>query len=392
MASYDSLAIVKRHLMRLMCYDLLQRTGKQNQQVAGVATLILHTRPRQRMGSGKFPAATFLMDCMRPKIVSKRVDRVYGAMALLEPEVRDAIPVDYSYEHSTWWKPYLQLGAYLVVRDASLELLSQAPSKERPEGLPSWCPNFNSSSPDIVFLEGITGYRAGYIREADRQSEIEVLLNDHIKAPGFEIDQVEAVVDFRWPSPESDPKQSWSEEADRFLEWEERCLELSRQAYGCGVDETTGDVFVHEAHWRTLIVDAYENTALGFVIRSSPAPPAYKDSYLSLKRWWRSRRDNEPLENAGRDSSTGLYEQRLRVLRRQKFFKTRKNRIGMGPSRIRIGDRVVALYSAGPLFVLRDEPDEGCMKLVGDAYVYGCMSLQTMRDAGIESRRDFIIG
>lgn len=395
MVSYDSLALMMRHLTRLGCTNLMRGTAERGQQdqVAGLTTLAVHTLIRQWVASGSL-SPVILLHYMRLKLVSKRVDRVYGALALLEPDLRNAITVDYSYEDSTWWKPYVQLGAYLVVRDASLGLLLQAPSKERPDGMPSWCPNFNSLYVDHQSLGGIAGYRAGYIQEEDRKSEIEMLPHDHIKAPGFEVDRVEAVVEFAWLlPPEIQPARGSSGEATRLLEWEEQCLELSRQAYGgYGDDDETTDVGVPEAHWRTLIVDVYQEITDGRYRSASPAPPEYKDSYFGLKEWWCSRRENEPVVNAGPNVPTRQYEQRLEFCRQMKFFKTQKNRVGMGPSDIRIGDRVVALYSASPLFILRDEPNEDCVKLVGDVYVYGCMNLQTMRDAGMETPTHFIIG
>ena len=391
MVSYDSLALMMRHLTRLGCANLMRGTAERGQQdqVAGLTTLAVHTLIRQWVASGSL-SPVILLHYMRLKLVSKRVDRVYGALALLEPDLRNAITVDYNYEESMWWKPYVQLGAYLVVRDASLGLLLQAPSRQRPEGMPSWCPNFNSLYVDHQSLGGIAGYRAGYIREEDRKSEIEMLPNDHIKAPGFEVDRLEAVVEFAWLlPPEIQPARGSSGEAARLLEWEEQCLELSRQAYGGGGEE---DVDVPEAHWRTLIVDVYQEVTDGRYRSASPAPPEYKDSYVGLKEWWHSRRDNEPVVNAGPNVPIRQYEQRLEFCRQMKFFKTQKNRVGMGPSDIRIGDRVVALYSASPLFILRDEPNEDYTKLVGDAYVYGCMDLQTMRDADIETATHFNIG
>ena len=395
MVSYDSLALMMRHLTRLGCTNLMRGTAERGQQdqVAGLTTLAVHTLIRRWVASGSL-SPVILLHYMRLKLVSKRVDRVYGALALLEPGLRDAITVDYSYEDSTWWKPYVQLGAYLVVRDASLGLLLQAPSKERPEGMPSWCPNFNSLYVDHQSLGGIAGYRAGYIREEDRKSEIEVLPGDLIKAPGFEVDRVEAVVEFAWLlPPEVQPARGSSGEAARLLEWEEQCLQFSLQAYGTGDgDGTTQDVDIPEAHWRALIVDVYQETTDGRYRSASPAPPEYKDSYLGLKAWWRSRRDNQPVVNAGPNVPIRQYEQRLEFCRQMRFFKTQRSRVGMGPSNIRVGDRVVALYSASPLFVLRDEPNKDYTKLVGDTYIYGCMDLQTMRDADMETPTRFIIG
>lgn len=269
--------------------------------------------------------------------MSKRVNRVYGALALLEPDLGKAITVDYGYEDSTWWKPYVQLGAYLVVRDASLGLLLQAPLRERPEGMPSWCPSFNSLYVYHQSLGGIAGYRAGYIKEEDRKSEIEMLTHNEIKAPGLEIDRVDAVVEFAWLlPPEIQPARASNTEAARLLEWEERCLELSLQAYsGGGGDGTTEDVGVPDAHWQTLIVDVYQETANGRYRSASPAPPEYKDSYVGLKGWWCSRRDNEPVVNFGLTVPIRQYEQRLESCRQMKFFKTQRKRIGCEMSRMR---------------------------------------------------------
>ena len=84
-----------------------------------------------------------LLETVYIKGVQNPIDYIYGILGILREDIRTAVTVDYRGEKD-FWRPYIQLAKkFLETRD-SLPLLSIASFKERPAGLPSWCPNLNS--------------------------------------------------------------------------------------------------------------------------------------------------------------------------------------------------------------------------------------------------------
>lgn len=74
---------------------------------------------------------------MSLKEVSKCVNRIYGAMALMSPSERTAINIDYSIESTVFWRPCAQY-VICTLQQGIMLLLSIAASMERPESMPSW--------------------------------------------------------------------------------------------------------------------------------------------------------------------------------------------------------------------------------------------------------------
>ena len=110
----------------------------------GLSTLGIMDRYRRAYSNNNLNPM-IVADYMRVKYVTKRVDRVYGMRSMLRDEFGKAIDVRYRYEEERFWQPYLDFASYIVPRDPSLMFLCTASSRDRPAGLPTWCPNFNSS-------------------------------------------------------------------------------------------------------------------------------------------------------------------------------------------------------------------------------------------------------
>jgi hypothetical protein len=64
------------------------------------------------------------------------------------------------------------------------------------------------------------------------------------------------------------------------------------------------------------------------------------------------------------------------------YFVTKHSRLGRGPLNMQIGDQICILYSGETPFALRYEDGSNVAKLIGDAYLDGCMDLATMPDEG----------
>jgi hypothetical protein len=226
-----------------------------------------------------------LLSVARSKGVTEPVDKIYGMLGMINPKVGSQIVVDYSkMSRKEWWKAYIQYGRLQLTSEGMLSLLTMAPSRERPQELPSWCPNFNSPPKDPASLGCIQGYQAGFESPAERiESRVITILNSTaLRFHGFRVDKVHTVA--------GSPESCWdgpvtkgpSGIADRLLDYEKKCLRLSQQTYNYPNE-------VPEAHWRTLVADAD-------LKGHSPLKPETVDDYLLCIRVWMSHRDDTQVD------------------------------------------------------------------------------------------------
>ena len=131
---------VAKGMLHLGMIDLAYPALTEGLEVGSGAVKLLYLE-ESRQSSQSIP----LLQMIRQKKVSKRVDRIYGILSLVDQGARDVIRVNYDHEKSAYWYPYIEFASYVIEREPTLSLLRMASSKERPAGLPSWCPNFNST-------------------------------------------------------------------------------------------------------------------------------------------------------------------------------------------------------------------------------------------------------
>jgi heterokaryon incompatibility protein (HET) len=100
----------------------------------------------------------------RERFVKEPVDRVYGAFGMAESTDRvytKGIPIDYSERAMMeYWNVYIEFSKIALQYEPQLRLLNHVSSRERPERLPSWCPNLNSRRRTSL-LNDLSTYRAG---------------------------------------------------------------------------------------------------------------------------------------------------------------------------------------------------------------------------------------
>ena len=323
----------------------------------------------------------------REKDVTEPVDRIYGLLGLANDIVRESIMIDYSQERrEQFWKAYIDFGKLWAKLDYRY-LLSIAPSKDRPSELPSWCPNFNSDTSTAFSFGAVVGYKAGFV-ESKPASAQTLAGSDHIRIPGFRIDQVEKVVRSSW---------SWSQFPDKtkgpaglaaqLLTYEAECLNLSQRSQLPSEQKV-------DAHWRTLVA----NNVTG----QSPASADCFQSYLAARRWWAALREQDPLSTESLGQQLGLTrEAQISMLtfmsalvsyQDRKYFSTVHGRVGLGPPDVSPGDVICIFESAHPVFVLRYAPDYGVARLIGDSYVHGLMDLSIMPNQGRQLDEVFVLG
>src|SRR5215469_5834467 len=104
---------------------------------------------------------SYLLHMVRLKEVTKPVDKVYGLLGIVGEDVRNAIKVNYAENDQQYWKAYVELAEQIITGDdPGFWLLCMASSRERPEQLPTWCPNFNSLTAEYLDF-GYQKWQAG---------------------------------------------------------------------------------------------------------------------------------------------------------------------------------------------------------------------------------------
>jgi hypothetical protein len=329
-------------------------------------------------------AIDYLLHMVRLKEVTKPVDKVYGLMGLTSEIFRASISVDYAeYDHQ-YWRVYLELGKHIITQDQSFWLLSMASSKERPESLPTWCPNLNSTTPEYLDFGNMTNWRAGFEVGDSRNGRIYTIPGSpNIKIRGFQIDIVRDVIHLGGPSRSNGETDSASDSSGAsFQSRESRCFELTQESFG----DTDTAV---DAHSRTLIANTWFDGSPVLPTQRKKVCQAYNDCKVHLANHSKSNQ-------SGANDGQQLMHQYLTQLdwwSERPFYTTENRRIGRGSYNMKPGDMLCIFYSARPVFILRSDPgSQEAVKLVGDAYLHGCMELESTSDIGRGPTVDFIIG
>lgn len=101
----------------------------------------------------------------RARFVTEPVDRIYALFGMAEGTdviYRKGIPIDYSEEAKTkYWETYTRFGKIALQHERDLRLLSYVSCEERPDQLPSWCPNLHSPT-RTADLDQVHVFAAGW--------------------------------------------------------------------------------------------------------------------------------------------------------------------------------------------------------------------------------------
>ncbi|KAN0119288.1 Heterokaryon incompatibility protein (HET) domain containing protein [Hyaloscypha variabilis] len=362
---WNTLTTLATGLRRANLIGLIGGTPKAISDIKRAFLAIGTFRIAKNMVEAKHPSLLQFAAIGRAKDVTNCVDRIYGLLGLVSPMVASQVVVDYSKE---WRRVYIQYSKLQLQSEPTLLLFSMSASQERPTGLPSWCPNFDSPPKDPFSLAGVIGYQAGFESWEDRlKPNVQISDSNHIQIFGFRVDYVRQVVGSPKHCFETEPSYGPSGSSALLLDYESRCLKVSQDAYNLP-DK------VPDAHWRTLTADADFHSR-------SPLPPNVLDDYERVKKLWKTQRDQtspDPYSVKESERQGNLnYHQNWEAKRTRTFFSTRDGRVGLGPCDLQEGDVICVLYGGAPLFVLRLN-DNNEAQLVGDAFVYGLMDLKSL--------------
>jgi len=319
---------------------------------------------------------SYLLHMVRLKEVTKPVDKVYGLLGIVGEEVRSAIKVNYAENDQQYWKAYVELAEQIITGDdPGFWLLCMASSRERPEQLPTWCPNFNSLTAEYLDF----GYQKWQAGLGDKTGGIRLIRgSSSIQIPGFRIDVVDEVVHIGGPYSVAVGQEDRGRDGNTaaFLERDTQCLALARHCF----DDVNN---AWDAYARTLIVNSWYNGLPIQLSQSERVRNAYEDAkaYLAQNVTSNTAVTHTPADDA-RQQLAKQYITQLGWWQERPFYTTKHGRIGRGAFNMRAGDEICVLYQAGPVFVLRHEQGSKEWKLVGDAYLHGCMHLDSMPEAG----------
>ncbi|MCJ1386581.1 hypothetical protein MMC17_009707 [Xylographa soralifera] len=341
------------------------------------------------------------LEVIREKEVLKPIDKVYSILALITDEARQSLTVDYSLQDQ-FWIPYLQLAGFLVTQDRCLQLLSAAQSVVKPEGLPSWCPNWNSVMPVSHILAAVRprgwngdqvrfGYRAGISSTTSLPQTLRLKRSTQLEVTGFRIDRIKDSIYLADQIHRGRFEIAICENAFR-KEWllqNEACLERTRQLI-------KDPSIALQTHVRNLTMN-YWDIEFDLIAPISPDHwPIVLQAYSDLVNISRHFVYGTEFENS--DSPIRL--RALEVMNSsaamngaaRPYFFTQNGRIGRGPVGIQQNDLICVLYSAPAPFVLRYDNESNVAKLIGDAYLDECMDFDSMPTKGRCPEEIFTIG
>ena len=305
----------------------------------------------------------------RSRDTSESIDKVYAVLGLTDEAVREKIRVDYSQEsRQNYWRAYVNLGVVSLQQDPDLFLLQIASSKERPLELPSWCPNFNSTSDAIMLPRGF--YKAGGVAAEDSQRPYLGMASGGtgINLRGLYIDVIAEVVasPWRWDLEVAQQKGP-NGCAARGFEWMNACRALSSRVL------QRPDV-IPEQLVRTFIANMLHHPAT-----YAPDLLELQESVSAATVFLQAVRDVGSHVSQYMTQPEMLCAQRyLRALNMacsgRRFFTTACGFLGIGPSHTRAGDVAYTFRSAQVPFLFRREQTGDCFKLVGEVYLDGFMN------------------
>lgn len=381
----------------------------------------------------------------RERFAIEPVDRIYAAFGMAEGVdtiYRDQIPINYSEETKrNYWKVYRDFGRTALLHEPHLRLLSIVSSEERPEPLPSWCPNLNSTSVTAE-LDSVKVYAAGWtfkehgkdnnnsecsassrcfrhlnFKGKDENHVLESGLANTISIWGAAPGRISALAPpCNWdPDVDTDDVSSMKPLAEGMLEWLISNQKFCRERI---TDKATAD-FV----WEEILVGANNKSR-----RDRPQKP---DSGLEPEPEPKPKPESEPEQSKPKEKSDNVYLFMLGILHYianlnpdndeadenteileyfemiymwimvihvdwhdRVLFATDNGKFGYASTDITEGDFVCMLYGGRTMYVLRERGNQPLeYEFISDSYVFDCMDGQVfdLIDEGVVKEELFMI-
>jgi hypothetical protein len=127
----------------------LPRTADEDALFSGFLALRDLEKIKESQSSGREGTSFFDFVVLgRERLAKEPVDHIYAVFGMagnFDEVYQKEIPIDYSEEaRAKYWRLYSIFGKIALLQEPKLRLLSIVSSEERPDELPSWCPNLQS--------------------------------------------------------------------------------------------------------------------------------------------------------------------------------------------------------------------------------------------------------
>jgi Heterokaryon incompatibility protein (HET) len=302
-------------------------------------------------------AVSHLLTSIRGRIAMRPIDKVYGVLAVMPPDIEQSLTVDVSLSTP---QVYTAFAKYLLRRGNASLILSHA--SHSVEGLPSWCPNFAEGLSAVLLAGHGTqiGFKAGYESEPSGKEQVKMLENcDTIEAVGFDFDVILETLS----------SESAFDNHKSILKWDQACFEMTERYYD-------------PSNYHIMLQDLCEARTAGYrhdvnFIKLSPLrSPDYTQDY----NCWKLAAKNHELilphasQPAYRFCASCQWGSKGR-----RFFIGKGKSMGSAPLAAQVGDSVCVLYGRPTPFILRRNPDQSTYRLIGEAYVNGLMDGQAFK-------------
>jgi hypothetical protein len=312
----------------------------------------------------------------RARRTENPLDHIYGLLGFAEGKderFREGIPIEYSSDAlAFYWKVFALYGKIAITSRPGLGLLAYVSSKDRPDGLPSWCPNLNCEGKVVPMPYG---YDAWPLPEdnADLNDMTQNIRTDSenpraLEIVGAQIDTIESVtrsvVNIQAFGP-------------RLHKWLDECLHKTQAVYHSNHDE------LPEAFWRTLTGDIGVN-------RRFPCTDRDLYDYLTARRRLELGHGSGRFTDEEEAVASSWVDRYYFQWKNRAFFTTKGGQVGFGSIDVCPGDAICILYSGPTVYVLRSYPGKDAYQFVCDGYTHGLMKgegLEMIKSGEVKTQR-----
>ena len=318
--------------------------------------------------------------------VREPLDRVLGLVGMMDEESRRHIRVDYSESRrAKYWLLYLEV-AHMLLERMGLDMLQAAESETRPDGLPSWVPNWNSCQ----IMAPLSGhFKTGLLDQSGSPggSSDYAIDSQKLRARGIYIGTIVEKTRLRQRNHHRfeefwGPAGVAAQELAVVLEALEMC-----KRHVSGPEDQVLARFA-----RTLVNDT--SRAGSSVLTTSYTGPVLEDF-----QWYRRYLTHSAY---GRTGEGALWRRECLTTHVARFgaylrttgrcvFVTSDGRMGVASESCNPGDVVSVLLGAKHPYILRPADDGRTHRLVSSAYAEGVMFGECLNAARLEAAVDYII-
>ena len=287
---------------------------------------------------------------------TKKVDSLLSLIGILPQEYQASSVAAGVYDYDQpYWTVFLRFVKTALQFDLQPLALAGA-CKTRHPCLPSWCPDFTSELFHMYSSESRFLARSGKPVLGGYPTD------QVLGCRGIQVGIVLDKVDGRdLPRNQSHYTQT---ESRKILSWERACRDLAQRASPCSEPE------LDDILSRVLTRDNYD------LVNKAEHRNLGEMWGILYSLWKQCHRRNEMTGDSRPFSISVVARYDQSVLfdgKNTTFFATVQGRLGFSNSKIQPKDVVYVLYGGNAPFVLRPNPNDNTMQLIGDAYLDGVM-------------------